>query len=86
LSHLKNVSSAAAICEAPDGAGRRSHMSDGKWVTARTANTSGARAIVPLEDEEARCLHPELSKYSLAVFGAWRVLRVRSSHGLAGDD
>jgi hypothetical protein len=45
-------------------------MSDGRWGHCKNCQHFGSPAHVPLEDEEARCLHPELSKYSLAVFGA----------------
>jgi hypothetical protein len=45
-------------------------MSDRKWGHCKNCKYFGSPADVPLEEEEASCLHPELSKFSLTVFGA----------------
>lgn len=45
-------------------------MADGKWGHCRTCRFFGSPAAVPLASEEARCMHKELSKFELEVFGA----------------
>jgi hypothetical protein len=46
-------------------------MADGKnWGHCRSCKFFASPASVPLASEEARCKHPELSKYALTVFGA----------------
>jgi hypothetical protein len=45
-------------------------MNDGKWGHCRSCKFFGSPARVPLSSEEARCGHPELSKYHLTIFGA----------------
>ncbi len=45
-------------------------MSDRVWGHCQHCKYFGSPARVPLEEEEAPCQHPELSKYQLLVFGA----------------
>ncbi|MHB8419321.1 MAG: hypothetical protein ACYDCL_14685 [Myxococcales bacterium] len=45
-------------------------MADDRWGHCRECKFFGSPARRPLEDEEAACLHPVLSKYKLTVFGA----------------
>jgi len=45
-------------------------MNDFTWGHCKNCKYFASPAVVPLEEEEARCLHPELSRYSLTVFGA----------------
>jgi hypothetical protein len=45
-------------------------MVNAKWGHCRTCRFFGSPARVPLEAEEARCLHKKLAKFELTVFGA----------------
>jgi hypothetical protein len=45
-------------------------MMNGTWGHCKNCKYFASPADIPLGDEEAQCLHPELSRYSLAVFGA----------------
>jgi hypothetical protein len=45
-------------------------MMNGSWGHCKNCKYFASPADVPLGDEEARCLQPELSKYSLTVFGS----------------
>ena len=45
-------------------------MADQKWGHCKQCKYFASPARLPLEDEEAPCLHPVLSKYRLTVFGA----------------
>lgn len=45
-------------------------MANGKWGHCRTCKHFASPASVPLPSEEAKCKHPELSRYALTVFGA----------------
>jgi hypothetical protein len=45
-------------------------MSDRAWGHCQHCKYFGSPARVPLQDEEATCQQPELSKYQLLVFGA----------------
>jgi hypothetical protein len=49
---------------------REVNMSDHKWGHCKNCKYFASPADVPLEEEEASCRHPDLSKYALAVFGA----------------
>ena len=45
-------------------------MPDDKWGHCQHCKYFASPAVVPLEEEEARCLQPVLSKFALLVFGA----------------
>lgn len=45
-------------------------MAERKWGHCKHCKYFSSPANVPLDAEEARCLHPELSQYELTVFGA----------------
>jgi hypothetical protein len=45
-------------------------MSADNWGHCKNCSHFASPARLPLEDEEARCEHPELAKFSLTVFGA----------------
>jgi hypothetical protein len=45
-------------------------MADQKWGHCKHCKYFASPARIPLDAEEARCLHPVLSKYELEVFGA----------------
>lgn len=45
-------------------------MRDRNWGHCQHCKYFASPARAPLPTEEARCLHPELSKYELVVFGA----------------
>lgn len=45
-------------------------MADGKWGHCRSCRYFASPARIPLGTEEARCMHSELSKFELTVFGA----------------
>ena len=45
-------------------------MSDRHWGHCQHCTYFASLARIPLPNEEARCLQPELSRYELKVFGA----------------
>jgi hypothetical protein len=45
-------------------------MADHAWGHCQHCRYFGSLAVIPLPNEEARCKHPELSRYELKVFGA----------------
>lgn len=45
-------------------------MDDKNWGHCRSCKFFGSPARVPLVTEEARCMHRELAKFELMVFGA----------------
>jgi hypothetical protein len=45
-------------------------MSDGAWGHCLHCKHFASPSRMPLEDEEAACQHPELSRFELRVFGA----------------
>jgi hypothetical protein len=45
-------------------------MSERNWGHCQHCRFFGSPSRVPLEDEEAACQQPELSKFELRVFGA----------------
>ena len=45
-------------------------MTERTWGHCKDCRYFASPARRPLEDEEARCSHPELTRYNLKVFGA----------------
>jgi hypothetical protein len=45
-------------------------MNDARWGHCQHCKYFRSLAKMPLPNEEARCGHPELSKFQLKVFGA----------------
>jgi hypothetical protein len=45
-------------------------MADRQWGHCRSCRFFASPARIPFGTEEARCAHPELSKFELTVFGA----------------
>lgn len=45
-------------------------MAEKTWGHCQHCKYFGSMSRVPLNNEEARCLHPELSRFNLVVFGA----------------
>jgi hypothetical protein len=45
-------------------------MENAKWGHCKSCTFFASPARVPLGSEEARCHHPELSRYHLTIFGA----------------
>jgi hypothetical protein len=43
---------------------------NGTWGHCQRCKYFGSPSRIPLEEEEAECEHPELSRYQLRVFGA----------------
>lgn len=45
-------------------------MANGRWGHCQRCRFFASPARIPLEDEEARCQEPTLSRFELLVFGA----------------
>ena len=45
-------------------------MTERRWGHCQHCRYFASLARLPLATEEARCLHPELSRYELKVFGS----------------